>query len=157
MLKRRMGVMVILVGCFIACKDDYMDDYYEITLSQEGAYAFPDGEVGYSAISPLTVTVKNRGISGSMCKTRLSGPHASCFSTDNTEKKYGYYLGGTYDRYNTRYTFTVYPRTGLSAGTYSATVTVYQDTYNGDSASFDVSFTVKPIFSNTVTACGELK
>jgi len=140
---RTFGIMILivgiaLIGCFVSCKDDY----YEISLSQEGTYTFPDEAVGYSAINPLSVTVRNHGISGSMCKTRLSGPNANCFSTDNTGGKFGHYLGGAYDRFRSSYTYTVYPRDGLSAGTYKATVMVYQDTYKGHSVSFDVSFSV---------------
>jgi hypothetical protein len=102
-------------------------------------YTFPSAVVGYGAQTPLDVTVENIGTNatGDLSIT-LSGADASDFTLSATTMSS---LGiGATD------TFTVVPNTGLSPGTYTATVTVGPDALNTNPVapiSFEISFTVE--------------
>jgi uncharacterized membrane protein len=113
---------------------------YGFSLSKTGTYAFDDANVGYTAITPLAVTITNTGnqATGSLI-VALSGTNAASFALSATSIS-SIAAGETG-------TFTLVPKTGLTTaggatGTYTATVTVA----GGDdiTASFDLSFTVKP-------------
>ncbi|MCL1810884.1 MAG: CehA/McbA family metallohydrolase [Methanomassiliicoccaceae archaeon] len=102
---------------------------------------------GYSSASPLNVTVTNTGtVATGVLSVSLSGAGASNF-TLSVSSVDSLSVGGTS-------TFTVTPKTGLAAGTYTATVTV-SGSNNLASKVLIVSFTVdkKSItFTGTVTA-----
>jgi uncharacterized membrane protein len=106
---------------------------YGISLSQTNTYYFTAIQ-GYSPQDPLTVTVTNTGDqeTGALA-IALSGANADSFELSTTSLTS---IAG----YNSNSTFTVAPETGLTAGTYTATVTVSGG--NDISAQFDVSFTV---------------
>ncbi|MDR2041274.1 MAG: hypothetical protein LBP98_03025 [Tannerella sp.] len=104
---------------------------YGISLSPAGTCVFPSAAAGYAAVSPQTVTVTNDG-------PNPTGPLTAALSsagafTLSPASWPDISAGGSTS-------FTVAPVTGLSAGTYTATVTVAGD--HGISASFNVSFTV---------------
>ena len=104
-----------------------------ISLSQTEDYTFTDQTTGYEVLIPLRVTITNTGnqATGDLTVT-LSGDNADAFEL-STGTISGIAFGGTYD-------FDLNPITGLSAGTYTATVTVSGD--NVTSQAFHVSFTV---------------
>jgi len=107
---------------------------YSIDLDVSSVYSFDAVTVGYAPIVAKTVTVSNTGDAATGDLTvELSGRHASSFRLNKTSISSLAVSGSD--------TFTVVPKTGLSAGTYKATVTVSGD--NGISASFNVRFTVK--------------
>ncbi|SBW00519.1 exported hypothetical protein [uncultured Eubacteriales bacterium] len=106
---------------------------YSIGLSQTSAYTFTSQMVGYSTVTPLSVTVTSTGNQATGALTAaLSGANASSFTL--SKSILSSIAAGSTD------TFTVKPNMGLSAGTYSATVTVSGD--NVTSWFFTVSFTV---------------
>ncbi|GHU36264.1 hypothetical protein FACS1894105_06330 [Clostridia bacterium] len=107
---------------------------YSISLSVTGTHTFPGAEYGYAAQTPLSVTVTNTGNDNTGgLEVTLSGTNASSFMiTDNYNGDIDIAPGATK-------TFSVTPKTGLSAGTYTAMVTVSGWEI---SASFNVSFTV---------------
>jgi len=115
---------------------------YGVSLNT-GGYAFPDALAGdTSAVTPLTVIVTNSGNQPtSELAITLSGDNAGDFSP-NTSSISGIAVSGTGS-------FTVSPKTGLSAGTYTAIVTVSGE--NGITVSFDVSFTVNAAQGATYT------
>jgi len=107
---------------------------YGISLSQTGDYTFASAIGGYAAQTPLTVTVTNSGsqATGALAVTS-GGTNSGSFTLSKTSIT-GIAVSGTD-------TFTVVPKTGLAAGTYTATVTVSGG--NGIAGkSFSVSFTV---------------
>ncbi|NLT95511.1 MAG: S-layer homology domain-containing protein [Clostridia bacterium] len=106
---------------------------YSIDLDQNGTYTFPAQYTGYGALTPLEITVTNSGNqeTGEM-SVELSGTDAGSFSLSDSIIS-SIAVSGTDS-------FSVVPKTGLAAGTYTATVTV--SGANGISESFDVSFTV---------------
>jgi uncharacterized protein YjdB len=110
---------------------------YGISLSSGGdnltSHTFPGTSQGYSAQTPLTVTVQNTGnqATGTLTIAR-SGTNSDSF-TLSTSSLSSITLSGNV-------TFTVMPNTGLTSGTYSATISVTGS--NGISALFYVSFTV---------------
>ena len=106
---------------------------YTATLSQTGTDTFTGETVGYTSISPQSITVTNTG-TGSITglAAALSGTNASNFTLGT--------LGATTVSTGNTISFTIRPNDGLVAGTYTATVTLTGD--NGISKSFDVSFTV---------------
>ncbi|MFW2502517.1 beta strand repeat-containing protein, partial [Clostridium diolis] len=103
------------------------------TLSQTGTYTFTGETVGYSTISPQSITVNSTG-TGSITNllVALSGTNASSFTLGT--------LGATTVSTGNQTSFTIKPNDNLAAGTYTATVTLTGD--NGISESFNVSFTV---------------
>jgi hypothetical protein len=106
---------------------------YGITLSQTAAYTFTEQTTGYSALTPLSITVTNTGsLATGALTAALSGTNASSFTLSMTAIS-SIAAGGTDS-------FTVVPSTGLSEGTYTATVTVSGS--NVTSQTFGVSFTV---------------
>ena len=108
---------------------------YGISLDQTATYLFPAANPGYGAQTALTVRVTNSGnqASGTLAVT-LSGQNAANFTLSRTSIPSLAINGSN--------TFTVRPKTGLAAGTYTATVTVSGG--NGISSCFEVSFTVNP-------------
>mgnify|MGYP000900394902 FL=1 len=113
---------------------------YIISLSETGTLAF-SATAGYSALSPSTITVTSTGTdaTGDLTVT-LSGTNAGSFALSKTTV--------TSIAANGTGSFTIVPDSGLSAGTYVATVTV--DNENVDAASFDVKFTVNAADDTTV-------
>ena len=121
---------------------------YSIELSETDTYTFTGATVGYSAQTPLNVTVTNSGTAATGALTvALSGDDASSFALDSE----------SIDSIavEDEDTFTVTPNTGLSAGTYTATVTV-SNQENNISETFDVSFTVSaaPTYGVTLSKTG---
>jgi GH35 family endo-1,4-beta-xylanase len=107
-----------------------------IALSPAGSLTFSPANVGYAQQTARTITVSNTGTQATGALTvALSGTNASSFTLSATS------LLSISAGITTR-NFTIRPNNGLSAGTYTATVTVS----NGSdiSESFNVSFTVTP-------------
>ncbi|MCL2655490.1 MAG: hypothetical protein FWD65_07365 [Coriobacteriia bacterium] len=128
--------------------NEQVDAYptWGISLRPSGAYSFSPAVYGYTAHPSLNVTVNNTGnlsAGTGALSVALSGPGASNF-TLSTDAITSIGLGDTGS-------FSVEPKTGLEAGTYTATVTV--SGANVTSQSFDVSFTVrqKSLAGATVT------
>ncbi|MCL2487634.1 MAG: hypothetical protein FWE80_03010, partial [Oscillospiraceae bacterium] len=108
---------------------------YGISLDRSGTHTFAGAVYGYGAQTPLTVTVTNTGNQPSGGLTvALSGANASAFALNKTSIGSLAVSGSD--------TFTVAPKTGLDAGTYTATVTVSGGSVAAQS--FHVSFTVEP-------------
>ena len=106
---------------------------YSVSLSTSGTHTFTSQTAGYGDQSPLTVTVSNTGNQSTGALTvALSGTNSGSFTLSKTSIN-SLAASGTD-------TFTVKPNTALTAGTYTATVTVSGG--NSISASFNVSFTV---------------
>ena len=106
---------------------------YNVSLSQTGTYTFPAATSGYGAQASKEVTITNTGNTATGALTiALSGSNVSSFTLSKTTQAI-LAAGGTG-------TFTVFPKTGLSVGTYSAKVTVSNS--NVPAKAFDVSFTV---------------
>jgi len=119
---------------------------YSISLS-ETAHSFPDATYGYGAQTPVTFTVTNTGPEPAGALSVDVNP--SDFTVTQTNPS-------SLDTADDTATFTVVPKTGLSAGGHTATVTVGPAAGNtnlaaADSQTFDVTFTVDPA-SITVTA-----
>lgn len=115
---------------------------YSIGLDQSGTYTFDAVTAGYNAQEPLTVTVTNTGTVGTEAlKVTLSGDNAGSFTLSTNS------IGSiSAEEGNKTATFTVAPITGLTAGTYTATVIVSSandQNQNIEPKSFDVSFKVK--------------
>ena len=111
-----------------------IDNSTEITLSTAGTYTFPAATAGYSARTPHTVTITNIGNTATGELTiALSGANAGSFALNTTSIPSIASANGTAD-------FTVVPNTGLTAGTYTAIVTVSGT--NVTAQSFTVNFTV---------------
>ncbi|GHV88103.1 hypothetical protein AGMMS50267_04630 [Spirochaetia bacterium] len=109
---------------------------YGISLDQTGDYTFPAVTVGYTAQTPKTITITNRGSQATGALTvALSENNAGSFSLSPTTIS-SISAGGTG-------TFNVIPKTGLAARTHIATVTVSGS--NGITANFRVQFTVNPV------------
>jgi uncharacterized membrane protein len=106
------------------------EDTYNISLSQTGPHTFPALDAGYGPQEGITVTVTNTGTqpTGALNITTTSSHfRVSPASLSSIP------VGGSN-------TFTAAPVTNLSAGTYTAAITVSGG--NDITASFDVSFTV---------------
>jgi len=105
-----------------------------IELSVTSVHNFDSAYFGYEPLTPFSVTITNTGNvpTGALSAT-LSGTNATSFSLSPA----------TIDSIATsgNGTFTVVPSAGLSAGTYTAIVTI---TGGGISESFSISFTVNP-------------
>jgi uncharacterized membrane protein len=106
---------------------------YGIALSETGTHTFPADTAGYGAQTARSVTITNTGNqpTGSLSLSLSSG---AAFTLSRTAVN-SIAVGGTD-------AFTVTPKTGLAAGTYSATVTASGDSVT--SKSFGVSWTVNP-------------
>jgi uncharacterized repeat protein (TIGR02543 family) len=103
---------------------------YSVSLSETGTYPFPGAAVGYGAQAARTVTIRNTGDAATGALTIASGSDNFVVSKTGIADLA---LNGTD-------TFTVVPKAGLGAGSYTGTITVGGG--NIPSASFDVSFTV---------------
>jgi hypothetical protein len=109
---------------------------YGISLDKSGIQTFPAAVLGYSAQTPLSVTIINTGKQDTGALTLgLSGSGEDDFTLNETGVA-GIAPGGTY-------TFTAAPKTGLAAGTYTALVTV--DGANINAQTFTLYFTVNPV------------
>ena len=117
----------------------------DISLDTTGPVNFGEVEKGYTAApAAKTVTITNNGTAATGALTiALDGTHASSFklSKDNISD---IAAGGNA-------TFTVQPKTGLPAGTYTATVKVSGTGLT--EKSFDVKFTVK---DGTISLIGDV-
>jgi uncharacterized repeat protein (TIGR02543 family) len=127
----------------------YQDSYNVLNPFQSGItlnvtnHTFPSATVGYGAgaLTPLVVTVANPcNIPTGALTAVLSGANGNSFELSSES------LGSIRA---SQATFTVVPKTGLTAGTYTATVTV-SDVY-GLTANFAVSFSVNPSAISTYT------
>ena len=106
---------------------------YGIGLDVSGTHTFDPADVGYGAQTSKTVTVRNTGTGATGdLSVALSGANADAFTVSKTSIS-SITPSGTDS-------FTLVPNTGLSAGTYTATVTV--DGNSVDAKTFVVSFTV---------------
>lgn len=126
---------VDFAGEAVAALDNVLkpDGTLGISLSQSGAYTFPEAAAGYPVQQAYSVTVNNTGTKPTGALTvALSGSGSESFTLSKTS--IGSIAAGGSD------SFTVAPEAGLAAGTYTAAVSVSGD--NGVSAAFDVSFTV---------------
>lgn len=104
-----------------------------IELDTTGTYTFPEATVGYSAPAAKEVTITSTGtVATGELVIDLSGTNEDSFILSKNEIE-SIAAGRTA-------TFTVTPKTGLVAGTYTAIVTVSDRILNF--GSFDVSFTV---------------
>ena len=116
---------------------------YGIDLDKSGTQTFTGETENYSAVSPLTVGIDNIGNQPTGALTvALSGANAGSFALSETAIDSIAVSGDD--------SFTVGPNTGLTAGTYTATVTVSGGSVT--SKSFDISFTVNtpPTYAVTV-------
>jgi hypothetical protein len=119
---------------------------YGIVLDINGTYAFPESGLEYAA-EPLVVTVINTGNRATGGLTvAFSGEAAESFTLSGSSLE-SIPAGGTG-------TFTVVPKTGLAAGTYTETITVSGG--NGIGAGFNLSFTVEPFFASVTAAADYL-
>lgn len=118
-----------------------------IALDKTGTQAFESKNAGYqqSDLEALTVTVSNTGNAATgALNVALSGTNADSFTLDGVDAVFQ--AGIAKDSNDT---FTVTPKTGLSTGIYTATVTV--SGVDVASQSFDVTFTVNtPTYTVTV-------
>ena len=104
-----------------------------IRYTISGTHTFPGASVGYSDQTPLTITVSNTGNQATGALTvGLSGKSSGSFTISKTSLSSIAVSGND--------SFTIKPNNGLSAGTYTATITVSGD--NDITDSFAVSFTV---------------
>ena len=110
---------------------------YGISLSITATHDFGSVNVGYSAVTPLTVTVTNIG-------TRPTGNLALALSSIGEFALSRIEIPSI--PVDDHATFTVGPRQGLAAGTHSATVMVYSPNPNLENQGFDVRFTVLPTY-----------
>ena len=112
---------------------DFVKDC-SISLSQTAPYIFDEATEGYGDQTALDVTVTNEGNAETGDLTvSLSGDNPDAFVVDPSAIE-SIAVGG-------EASFTVTPKTGLPAGTYTATVTVRGTEIVAQS--FDVKFTVK--------------
>jgi len=106
---------------------------YAISLDKSGTHYFDNQQVGYAAVTPLTVTVSNTGNMPTGALTvALYGENASSF-TLSAAAVADIAPGGTGS-------FTVAPNTGLAAGVYTAQVLVTGG--NNLQGSFNLQMTV---------------
>jgi M6 family metalloprotease-like protein len=116
---------------------------YFIMLSQNGAHTFPSASWSYEPQTAHTITISNHGLNPTgILDIVLSGTNADDFLLSKTSAS-SIAVSGTDN-------FTVVPKTGLSVGTYTATVTVSGD--NGIFRSFNISFVVSRATGSAVTA-----
>ncbi|MCL2872651.1 MAG: putative Ig domain-containing protein [Betaproteobacteria bacterium] len=118
---------------------------YGISLSETGTHDFGSLYLGYSALTPLNVTVTNTGNqpTGALSVAMTGDTAAFALSTTSINSI----------ARNGADAFTVVPNPGLAVGTYNATITVTGN--NSISESFGVTFTVlQPIYSISLTPSG---
>ncbi|MDR1130182.1 MAG: T9SS type A sorting domain-containing protein, partial [Prevotellaceae bacterium] len=116
---------------------------YGISLNPSGSHDFAGAVYGYGEQTAYSVAVNNVGNQSTGDLTvALSGASSGDFTLSKT--------GIANLAANGRDNFTVVPKTGLSAGTHLAGVTV--SGANGISASFDLSFTVSKASQNAPAA-----
>ena len=107
----------------------------EIELIALPAYTFDAADEGYATPAPYQVRIKNTGTASTGgLDIELSGDNAESYTLSKTSVSN---IGVDAEDY-----FNVAPKTGLIAGTYTATVTVSGDSVS--SQSIDLSFTVTP-------------
>ena len=113
----------------------YTESTANISLSETGTVDFGEVKAGYTtAPAAKTVTITNSGAAATGELTiALEGTNATSFELNKTS--ISDITAGTFD------TFTVQPKTGLSANTYTDTVKVSGTGVTAQS--FDVKFTVK--------------
>ena len=118
---------------------------YGISLSQTVPYTFTAATYGYAAQTALDVTVGNTGNQPTGALTvALSGTNAGSFELNKTSiSSLSFGIDG----------FTVVPKTGLSTGTYTATVTVTGGA-NITAQGFSVSFTVNKANQSALSITG---
>ena len=123
----------------------YTESTANISLSETGTVDFGEVKAGYTTTpAAKTVTITNSGTAATGELTiALAGTHATSFELNKTSIA-DILAGGTA-------TFTVRPKTGLSAGTYTATVKVSGTGVTAQS--FDVKFTVK---DGTISLIGDV-
>ncbi|GHV92953.1 hypothetical protein AGMMS50268_34560 [Spirochaetia bacterium] len=117
-----------------------------INLNVTGTHTFPGAPHGYSAQTPLGITITNTGnqATGSLTAS-LSGANSGSFSLSPTPTSISSIpVSGSAPN-----AFTVVPNNGLAIGSYDATVTVSGE--NSITANFSVSFTVSSIVVTGVT------
>jgi uncharacterized membrane protein len=107
---------------------------YGISLNPSGTYTFPDATAGYGAQTAKSVIVSNTGNQATGDLTVVLSS-SSAFTLSATS------IGSINAGSSNNNAFTVTPKTGLGAGTHTATVTVSGG--NITSKSFTVSFFVK--------------
>ncbi len=113
----------------------YTTSIYSISLNAPNIYAFPSAYDGYQEQTPYSVTINNNGnVATGELSVKLSGTNSNSFTIKNISIP-SIAAGGNGS-------FTITPKTGLSIGTYIATVTVFRN--NGLSATFHVVFNVNP-------------
>jgi hypothetical protein len=103
---------------------------YGITLSETGTYTFPSAAYGYAAQTAKDITVTNADYQETGSLTVAVSPSAA-FNVSTPVSSIAAGATGS---------FTVTPKTGLSVGTHTATVTVSGG--NSISEEFEVSFEV---------------
>jgi len=112
-----------------------------------GTHTFTTAIQGYTAPAALSVNVTNTGNSATGTLTAaLSGTNADSFTLSTTSINDIAVDGAANNA------FTVQPKTGLVAGTHTATVTVSGS--NNITAGFNVSFTVVPPYEYIITGSG---
>jgi len=107
---------------------------FSISLNVSGTHIFANAIAGYGAQAPLTVTVTNTGNQPTGELTLALSKAGAAGAFELSASPLGSIAVGQTD------SFTVVPKTGLAAGTYSTTVAVSGG--NGISETFDVSFKV---------------
>ena len=110
--------------------------YYGISAEQPGITAFPAAVVGYSAQAAMTCKVTNTGtISSGTLTVVLIGANPGAFALSTNSL-------ASIPAKNSN-SFTVWPVTGLNAGTYTATIRIYN---SNASHTLDISFTVNKTY-----------
>lgn len=113
-----------------------------ISLEPADSHTFPEAIVGYDDQTALDVTVTNTGNAATGDLTiSLSGDNPDAFVVDPSAIESIAPNGNADGNGNGNNSFTVTPKTGLTAGTYTATVKVSGTDIV--TQSFDVEFTVK--------------
>lgn len=122
----------VIAGFDLTVNDEIIDE-------TDNPVDFGSRIVGYSAVSPQTVTVTRVGTGDITGLTvGLSGANSDSFTTDPAE------ILGDLSGTTTSLTFTIQPNTGLSVGSYEAIVSVG---YDGVSKDFKVLFEVEDSYA----------
>ncbi len=105
----------------------------DICFTISGTHTLPGAAVGYSDQTPLTITVSNTGNQATgVLNVGISGENSNSFTLSERSLSSIAVSGSD--------SFTIKPKNGLSAGTYTATITVIGN--NDITDSFTISFTV---------------
>jgi hypothetical protein len=145
-------LMLIIVGAILLCscsKDTATAPVptYGISLSAPETYVFQESRPGYGEIAPLEVIITNTGNQPiALLNMILSGDNANSFTLSQSVLTN---LNG-----GASVPFNVKPNTRLTVNTYTATVTVTDNSYAN--AQFNVSFTVTntPAYSISLSQNG---